>query len=164
MAVYTRTKKHLRSSIMLGLISTAALIVFFLIMRSVNLAHNVWLHAVNYIIIAAVVVYGLKRVKNKNNGNLPYFTGLGLAVTISFVTAVLFSFFMFIYMHFLDTAFIEEVSPELPFPMMGNPASAAIALFIEILIAGSLVGFIAMQLLKNHRFFRRQGENPPPEQ
>lgn len=164
MATYIRRKKHLKFSMMLGLVSTTGLIVFFLFMRSIDLAQNVWLHAINYLIIAAVVVYGLNKVKKRNNNDLPYLTGLGLGVTISFVTAVLFSFFMFIYMHFFDTRFITELEPELPFPMMGNPSSAAIALFIEILIAGSLVGFISMQLLKNKTFFRQQGENPPPEQ
>lgn len=141
-----------------GVIATIGLILYFLLMRLFDLTEIVWLHMFNFAIIAGVIYWSLNRIRTKY-GSIDYFNGLMLGATVSFITAVLFSIFIYVYSTTISPEFVTGLEDNLPFGEMGEPASISIALWIETLIGGSIIGFIVMQWLKNVPEFQEESHH-----
>jgi hypothetical protein len=136
-----------------GLITAAICIVYFLIMRFAGLIHITALRFLNYAILAIGIYLALNEVKHKiNKHRVNYLPGLALGFMIIFISAVLFSIFIFIYARFIDPNFIAIIKPELP-SYYGELNGYIIGVFIfsETIMFGVILNFLVMQFYKRNR-------------
>ncbi len=94
-----------------GLRIAAGLIVFFLIMRIIDLGHMTELRLLNLVILAAGIYLALKKFKATHSARLNYFRGLITGVATGGVASLIFGVFLFIYMK-LDAGLDENHSRE----------------------------------------------------
>ena len=135
-----------------GLLTAAALILYFLLMKLLGLAHIVELRYLNAIILAIGIVLAIKGFKTSLNGEIKYFKGIGTGILTAVVATLVFAAFMLIYVKALDDTFIEVLSAEELFGdrMEGTPGLVVFTvLVLEGFISGFLVSFIAMQWFKS---------------
>jgi hypothetical protein len=93
-----------------GLIGAVLSIVYFLILSVAGLAGSkgVW-SWIGYLITAAVIFFAHKYYKENADGFMSYSQGIGIAAWIGLVSAVISSIFMYIYIKFVDTTFVETI-------------------------------------------------------
>ena len=98
------------AGIRFGLIGAVLSIVYFLILSVAGLAgtQGVW-SWIGYLITAAVIFFAHKYYKENADGFMSYSQGIGISAWIGMVSAVISSIFMYIYIKFVDTTFIETM-------------------------------------------------------
>jgi hypothetical protein len=136
-----------------GLITAGICIVYFLVMRSAGLIHVTALRLLNYAILAVGIYLALNEIKRKiQKHRVNYLPGLALGFAIIFLSAVVFSVFIFIYARFLDPNFIQIIKPDLP-NYYGDLNAYAIGVFIfsESIMFGVVLNFLVMQFFKRNR-------------
>ncbi|MCC9167619.1 DUF4199 domain-containing protein [Pontibacter harenae] len=139
-----------------GLMTAAALILYFLLMRLLSLAHVVELRYLNAVILAIGVVMALKGYRNRLEGGIPYFKGIGSGVLTAITATLLFAVFMLLYVKALDDSFVDVLSAEELFGgrVEGTPGIVVFSvLMLEGVVSGFFISFIAMQWFKrrNHK-------------
>jgi len=126
-----------------GLGTAAALIVYFLLMRVIGLAHHVELRLLNLVILGAGIYFALRKFKETHEGQLNYFRGLITGVTTAAIGSMAFALFLFIYMK-IDGSMMEAVIKE---DRMGRYLNAYIAAFVvalEGVFSGLLMTFVLL--------------------
>ena len=126
-----------------GLGTAAALIVYFLLMRAIGLAHHVELRLLNLVILGAGIYFALRKFKETHEGQLNYFRGLITGVTTAAIGSMAFALFLFIYMK-IDGSMMEAVIKE---DRMGRYLNAYIAAFVvalEGVFSGLLMTFVLL--------------------
>jgi|GEM_PF-2617515 len=141
------------------LITTAMLIVYFLIMSLFGLIKYSALRVINYPLIAIGVFLAIKEMKRKSGEDkVGYLAGFGTGFMIVLFTAILFSIFVFLYARFINLSFVSMIWPE-PYSKDNDMNSLAIGMYIfgETLIFGLIIDFILMQ------YFKRDGGSTETE-
>jgi hypothetical protein len=92
-----------------GLFITAALIAYFLILKLVDLHQNPWLRIFNGVLMASGIYYAIKYFKLNVGENFSYVDGFKTGLLTGFLSTIMFTAFMAIYMFHLDTAFTEKI-------------------------------------------------------
>ncbi|WP_242919432.1 DUF4199 domain-containing protein [Pontibacter liquoris] len=134
-----------------GLLTTAGLIVYFLIMDLLGLTHYTALHFLNGIILTIGVVMAIRGYKQSVNGQISYFKGLGAGIITSAVATLLFAVFMVLYVKIGSGKLLKELSSQ---PYLGEGLAATpgfvifMVLMMEGVISGVMISFIAMQFFK----------------
>jgi len=126
-----------------GLGTAAALIVYFLLMRVIGLAHHVELRLLNLVILGVGIYFALRKFKETHEGQLNYFRGLITGVTTAAIGSMAFALFLFIYMK-IDGSMMEAVIKE---DRMGRYLNAYIAAFVvalEGVFSGLLMTFVLL--------------------
>jgi hypothetical protein len=136
-----------KTCIRYGLMTAGALVAFFLLMRLVGLAENVELRFLNLVILITGIVMAYRNLKKGWPGRLGYLQGLSCGAFTSLVAVFAFALFTFVYLMFLDPAFMAILKREHG-PFL-NPYTSALAVFMEGSFSGMIVSFCLMQYLKD---------------
>jgi hypothetical protein len=126
-----------------GLRIAAALIVYFLLMRVIGLAHHVELRLLNLVILGIGVYFALRKFKESHEGHLNYFRGLITGVTTAAIGSMVFALFLFIYMKVDDSMMRAVIEQD----RMGRYLNAYIAAFVvalEGVFSGLLMTFVLL--------------------
>ena len=93
-----------------GLIAGVIGIAYFVILNAAGLdmQEGVW-KWLGYVITIVMVVLALKYFKDNNAGYMGYGQGVGIAFWLALISSVINSVFTYIYIKFIDTAFIENI-------------------------------------------------------
>jgi hypothetical protein len=138
-----------RIGLVTGLITAAALIAYFFIMKALNLAQIIELRFFNILIIAVGIYSGIYYLKQKLHEDEFYLKGLGQGMIITVVTVVAFATFMTIYLNYYNLSLMEEISKKVPYTGSLNAMVIFVAIFMEGLASGAIITFASMQYLKS---------------
>ncbi len=139
-----------------GLFLAGGLIGYFLLMQLLGLADILELRFLNLFILIAAVVGALKYYKKHCNTMMTYFKGMGVGIFTSMVGAVIFAFFMGVYLGVVAPGFYETIRNEWPaYATQLSPVTISFVVLLEGAISGFMTTFIAMQWYKVPH-----GENP----
>lgn len=130
-----------------GLKIAGGLIAYFLIMKFAGLLHVVELRLLNLFIIVAGIYMALKKFKQSHEDHLNYFRALVTGVATGAIGSMAFAFFLFIYVTFLDTAFMQFIIENEPMGRFMNPYIASFIVALEGVFSGLLVTFILINYL-----------------
>ena len=142
-----------RNGFTIGLITSAALVAYFFIMKAAGLEKVLELRFFNFIIAAIGIAYGINKLKNDLNQDEFYLKGWAQGIYISTVCVVSFSIFMSIYIMYFDPTLLESIRENTNIGASMNTFTLFISLIMEGMAGGAIITFAAMQYLK------RQGSN-----
>jgi hypothetical protein len=123
------------------------LIVYFLIVRLLGLHENSWLRLLNGVIVAFGIYKVIKDVKAESGVNFNYFDGFKAGIISGFVATLIFTFFMGIYIFYLDTEFAEKIMAM----SLGSASTVPVSLLFIILIEG-FASTVILSLLFMQKF------------
>jgi hypothetical protein len=126
-----------------GLRIAAVLILFFLIMKLINLGHHAELRLFNLVILTVGVYLALKKFKQTHSAQLNYFRGLITGVATAGIGSAIFGVFLFIYMK-LDSGLMQSIIDNEPMGRYLNPYIAAFIVVLEGFFSGLLVTFVIL--------------------
>lgn len=127
--------------------TAAALIIYFLIMNFIGLGLQLEYRIVEFVILAIGIYYGMKSIRNENPGHFTYLRGVMTGVYIGVLSCIIFAFFVFAYLMFLDPGFMKQLRETAPFGKLINPYIIATTIVAEGAAAGALFAFIAVNRL-----------------
>jgi hypothetical protein len=135
-----------------GLIVSATLVAFFLIMRAFNLHEMLVLRYFNFVILAGGIIGAFLSYKRKfGYKGIRYFPGIKMGAHVCLVAMVPFAIFMGIYLA-VDTSFMEYIRENAAFGKYLTPARAAGGLFMEAFATGVVLTLSLMQFFKDEEF------------
>jgi hypothetical protein len=139
-----------------GLITSAALIAYFLLMKVLNLAHVVELRFFNVIIVAVGIIYGIVRLKRNLHEDEFYLKGLGQGMFITAVTTVIFALFITVYLTYFDHQLMMEIRSRVSYKGSIDGTMIFVSVFMEGMASGAIITFAAMQYLKVQGTVKRE--------
>jgi len=92
-----------------GLITGIVTVIYSLILYMSDLNNNKWLSWISTAIMIVGIVMAHKHFKSQNGGFMTYGQGLGIGSLLSVVVGVLSGIFLYIYMKFIDSHFMERM-------------------------------------------------------
>ncbi|WP_299761853.1 DUF4199 domain-containing protein [uncultured Pontibacter sp.] len=132
-----------------GMIVGVAHILFFLLMRLLDLTNNVELSYLSGFFLIIGIVVAISKFKRLNGGLIKYFEGLGIGVVTAFVSSLILGLFLVLYVTVLDKTYIEAMQASALFP----EGLSVLSMFMVTLAHGTwpgfFIAFIAMQWFKN---------------
>lgn len=138
-----------RIGLVTGLITAAALIAYFFIMKALHLAQIVELRFFNFLIIAVGICYAIKSIKDKLHEQEFYLKGLAEGMITTVVTTVVFAIFMTVYLSYFDVGLKEEISKRVPYSGNLDGMIIFVSIFMEGMASGAILTFTAMQYFKS---------------
>lgn len=102
--------KNLTLPIRFGIVTSAVLVAYFLILSLLGMHTNIFYSLFNGIITGFGIYETLKITKIRNGGKLGYGEGFKAGVTTGVVATILFTIFFAIYSTELNTSFLVELS------------------------------------------------------
>lgn len=126
-----------------GLGIAATLIVYFLLMRAIGLAHHVELRLLNLVILGVGIYFALRKFKDTHDGQLNYFRGLITGVTTAAIGSMAFALFLFIYMK-IDESMMRAVIEQDRMGRYLNAYMAAFVVALEGVFSGLLMTFVLL--------------------
>jgi len=130
-----------------GLLTSLALIVYFLSMKLFGLETNFYLRFLNFLIIIIGVYALLKKEVAKPEST--YFSALVKGISMTVVTVVTFLIFLAIYIKGFDPSFIELMENTQIWGNNLTVTQASFAVFIEGMASGVVITFAWLQYFKN---------------
>jgi hypothetical protein len=137
-----------RMGVRYGILMSLALVGYFLLMKALNLEHNLELRALNLFILISFVLMAIKRYKQKKEGHLPYLRGIGLGLLTSAVGTISFALLFTVYITVISPEFMEVIRSQETIGTFMNPLLVAFTLTIEGIASGFMVTFGIMQYYK----------------
>lgn len=134
-----------------ALLTTTALIVFFLLMKFMNLVTIVELRFINFFIVFFGVRHVLLQTRKMNDGKLEYLKGMGAGFLTAVFTAVFFGAFVLFYLQLIDHDLMKYIRETQPFGNYLTPASSALIVVIEGAASGAIIAFALMHLFNRDR-------------
>jgi dolichyl-phosphate-mannose--protein O-mannosyl transferase len=130
-----------------GLKVAGGLVVYFLIMKFAGLLHVVELRLLNVFILIAGIYMALRKFKETHGQHINYFRALVTGVATGAIASLAFAFFLFVYVSFLDTAFMQYIIDTEPMGRYLNPYIASFIVALEGVFSGLLVTFILINYI-----------------
>lgn len=124
-----------------GLRLAAGLILYFILMKALGLAHHVELRLLNLVILIAGIYFALKKFKTTHQDHLNYFRALITGVATAAVGSLIFALFLFFYMK-VDSAMMQSIIDGEPMGRYLNPYMASFIVALEGVFSGLLVTFV----------------------
>ena len=125
-----------------GLFTFIGLALYFVVMRILGLAHIVELRMLNFFILAYGIYLGINAFKRKNPDSFTYLKGLGAGFLTSAIACLLFGLFMFVYVQFIDKAFMQSLIENEAMGRYLNPYIASCVVAVEGIASGMILSFI----------------------
>jgi len=93
-----------------GLIGAVISIAYFVILNiaGLDMTQGFW-NWFGYVITIALLIFAHKYYKDNGDGFMSYGQGIGIALWIGLVSGVIASIFTYLYIKFIDTAFLDTV-------------------------------------------------------
>lgn len=139
----------MKKSIVYGLLTALALVIYFLIMKVLGLETNFYLRIFNFVIIVAGV-YALLNSMIKTDSNVSYFEGFGAGFRLTLIAVIAFLVFMGLYTKFIDPSFVKVLENTGIWGSNISLSQAAFAIFIEGMASGVVISFAWMQYFKKY--------------
>jgi hypothetical protein len=93
-----------------GLIMGVALMVLSLIMHFAGLTFEDWTKYISWLVMIAYLVYATKNFRDESRGGfMSYGQGLGFGTLTSLISGAVTTVYMFFYVKFINTNFVNEV-------------------------------------------------------
>ena len=143
-----------KTGIKAGLIISASLIIYFMLMRFFNLTGSAIAWGFNFIILFTGITFTYRYYRTKTKPNIEYFPGMLLGGLTTAVSVFSFTFFIYIYFWSVNSVQLLLLKDNILF--MGEavtPLKAAGATLIEGICSGVIISFVLMQYYKSG--FRR---------
>lgn len=145
-----------------GLITGAALIIYFLLMNYLNFMDSAIAWGLNFIILWAGINLAYRFYRSHTKLNIDYFPGLILGAITTAVSVIPYVFFVYIWFSQSDAALMSILKSNNLF--MGEqitPMKAAGSTMIEGICSGVIISFMMMQYFKSG-FRRKRNEKITP--
>jgi hypothetical protein len=126
-----------------GLRISLILILFFLLMKVIGLAHHAELRLLNLVILTVGIYLALKKFRHTHAERLNYFRGLIMGVATGGIASAIFGIFLFVYMQ-LDTDLMQSIKDNEPMGRYLNPYIAGFIVVLEGFFSGLLVTFVIL--------------------
>ena len=147
-----------KTGIIAGTIICIALIIYFLLMRSINLTGSALAWSVNFIIIFLGIYVTYRYYRSVTKPNIDYLPGMLLGTITTIVCASLFTFFIYIYFSVIEPSQLQLLKDNILFMGEGiTPLRAAGATIIEGISSGVIISFAMMQYYKSG--FRKSADD-----
>jgi len=130
-----------------GLLTSLALIVYFLSMKFFGLEKNFYMRFLNFLILIVAIFLLIKKEMKKPEAT--YFSTLINGISMTVVTVLTFLLFLAIYIKVFDPSFIEILEASKIWGNELSVAQASIAIFIEGMASGLVITFAWLQYFKN---------------
>ncbi|MDO6392219.1 DUF4199 domain-containing protein [Pontibacter sp. BT731] len=140
----TYQKVSLKYGIFVGI----AHVLFFLVMRLLNLQNRVELSFLSAIFLIIGITVAISQFKKAKGGDINYFQGLAIGATTGVVSSTILALFMVIYLTTLDTAYLASLQSSSLFPVSLSVLSFFVLTIIYGTIPGFIIAFVAMQWFK----------------
>lgn len=140
----TYQKVSLKYGIFVGI----AHVLFFLVMRLLNLQNRVELSFLSAVFLIIGIAVAIAKYKKARGGNLNYFQGLAIGATTGVVSSTILALFLVIYVNVLDTAYLTSLQSSSLFPTSLSVLSLFVLTIIYGTIPGFIIAFVAMQWFK----------------
>ena len=140
----TYQKVSLKYGIFVGI----AHVLFFLIMRLLNLQNRVELSFLSAVFLIVGITVAISQFKKAKGGNINYFQGLAIGATTGVVSSTILALFLVVYVTVLDTAYLANLQSSSLFPVSLSTLSLFVLTIIYGTIPGFLMAFVAMQWFK----------------
>jgi hypothetical protein len=134
-----------------GIFTALGLIVYFVIMRFLNLHHYLVLHYFNVVVLFIGLRYAIKHIISIK-GEIKYFEGLKSGIVVTLISIFIFNIFMIVYETIIDPSFLDFLKANI---YLGNQSSTQQTvinvmgiLTIEGLSSGFIMTFMLMQYYK----------------
>lgn len=88
---------------------TISLIAYFLILKAFNLHENPWLRLTNGVFMCLGIYFAIKSYKSISGDEFSYIDGTKTGLITGFISTVIFTIFMAIYMFHLDVEFTQTL-------------------------------------------------------
>ncbi|MBV1888467.1 MAG: hypothetical protein KUG51_04180 [Urechidicola sp.] len=127
-----------------------SIVLFFFIMKMLRLEHVTELRLLNFIF----VFWGVNSAIKKNltaNGNSAYLSNLFLGFFTSFMSVILISLSLAIYLFYIDPSFIKVLEQSTLWGQTLSPPLMSFAIMIEGVASSMICTFIVMQYWKNKK-------------
>ncbi|MDQ3192804.1 MAG: hypothetical protein M3Q58_14510 [Bacteroidota bacterium] len=131
-----------------ALMATAGYIIIFVIMRILNLHIIPELRALNYILLFIIAALAIKTYKEDSKNQMSYLEGFLTGLFVANVSFAVFALIMYVYLKFLDVAFLQFIVDYSPMGINLTPLSAALLIFFEGQAIGIVTALILMQYFK----------------
>lgn len=158
------------TGIRFGLISAVIGIIYFIILRVADVDMQGPASWLGWVITAVLIFLAHKYYKENGDGFLNYSQGIGIAFWLGLVSAAISSVFTYIYIKFVDTAFIdmikdkqyedmqsrgmsdEQIDQAMKFAgMFATPEAIFIMGFIMTVISAVIIALIVTLITQNKR-------------
>ncbi|PVY40831.1 DUF4199 domain-containing protein [Pontibacter virosus] len=140
----TYQKVSLKYGIFVGI----AHVLFFLIMRLLNLQDRVELSFLSALFLIVGITVAISQFKKAKGGSLNYFQGLAIGATTGVVSSTILALFLVLYVTVLDTAYLANLQTSSLFPVSLSVLSLFVLTIIYGTIPGFIIAFVAMQWFK----------------
>ena len=134
-----------------GVFVAVGLIVFFFVMRILDLLYVVELRAMNIFIMATGIVMAVKTLKRIYPERYTYFQGMGTGILTGIIGSVLFALFVFFYVSFLDKGLMQSIIENEPMGRFMNPYIVSVIIAVEGIASALLISFITLNYLDPHK-------------
>jgi hypothetical protein len=142
-----KKERLLGVSLKYGLITFAALIAYFFIMKLLRLIYFQELRVFNGVIIFIGVIFAISKLKEIKGERINYFYGMGGGMLTTLIAIVPFSIFVLIYL-LSDHTFLVALRERSAFGNLINPFIGAFVNFMEGMASGLIASFMVMQYYK----------------
>lgn len=139
-----------------GLIVTASLITYFLILRIFDMHNNPWLRLGNGVFMALGIYFAIKNYKHKYNSSFTYVDGFKTGLLTGFIATGVFILFMAIYMFHLDPEFTQGILKEWVEDSDQGGGLLIIVLLVEGLASTAILTLTCMQIFKKSQHVGQQ--------
>lgn len=130
-----------------GLKIAAGLIIYFMIMKFAGLLYTVELRMGNFVFLTAGIFYALKKFKATHDDHMNYFRALVTGVATAAIGSIIFAAYFWVYVSFIDTAFMQHIIDNEPMGRFLNPYISAFIVALEGVFSGLLVTFILINYI-----------------
>ena len=120
---------------------------FFFVMKFFGLYTNVNLRVLNIIIHGSVVYFAMKAFRKTQSGSFNFLEVFMVGFRTSIVPVLVFAFFQFIYLQFLNPQFFDYIQETAIMGSMLSPLKASIFLVFEGLGVAMLTAYVGMRTL-----------------
>lgn len=148
-----------KNAFAIGLLTSAALLVYFFVMKAVGLADVLELRFFNFIIAAVGIFYGIYKLKNNLQEDQFYLKGWAQGIYISAVSVVSFAIVVSIYINYFDPNLIQAIKEQTNIGTSYNAITLFISIFMEGMAGGAVITFASMQYLKREGNEKQNGMN-----
>lgn len=150
---------YIRPDIRYGLLITAGLIVYFLIMKSVGLIHVTELRAFNFLIMLGGLFLAFREFHETDiNHQFNYMKALLFGLSTATIATLLFTVFVFLYVTVIDRGLMATIGEKGPLGEYLNPWVVSIIVTVEGVLSGALATFMIINV-KNANTIVKEGKD-----
>jgi hypothetical protein len=132
-----------------GLITSIALIAYFLIMKSFGLERVIEFRFFNFFILLAAICYAIYQLKHEDMEADFYLKGMAIGFYTSAIAIFFFAFFISFYLAFLDPGLMQYIQTTVSHGLNLNAPAIFLILFMEGMASSVIITFTVMQLFKS---------------